>query len=70
MKITKARAATLIVTAASAALLATPSAWADGPSGGVPLSSSTSSKGADWDLIRKIGELELDLAALIPGFDR
>ncbi|GHG63293.1 hypothetical protein [Streptomyces griseocarneus] len=68
VKITKARAATFIVIAASAALLASPSAWADGDSGEAPLSSST--KAADWDLIAKVGELEFDLAALIPGFDR
>ncbi|XP_054160242.1 mite group 2 allergen Lep d 2-like [Oppia nitens] len=25
---------------------------------------------ADWDLVAKVGELEFDLAALIPGFDK
>ena len=69
MKTFTARATTLVVTVASAALLASTPAWADGDSGEARPGSSASPKG-DGDLIAQFGELELDLAALIPGFDR
>ncbi|MEV2258587.1 hypothetical protein AB0J13_07985 [Streptomyces anulatus] len=69
MKTSMARTATLVVTIASAALLASTPAWANGDSGEASPGSSTASQGAG-DLIAQFGEVELDLAALIPEFDR
>ncbi|MFF5423722.1 MULTISPECIES: hypothetical protein [unclassified Streptomyces] len=66
MKITKARAAIVIASAGVAALLASPSAWAADDSGTAnPVPAKPKANG---DLIAEIGELELDLAALIPSF--